>query len=1067
MIIKLKRISAALNALLVAAALCLTCCPAVFAEEALTAEQSADVSFDDTKFINLIGKTGADNIAAPIAVYDAVENVPDIYGNADVLPESFDLRDYGLSTSVKNQNPFGTCWTFASAASAESSIMKYMPSVDIAELHTAFYPHYGDSSIDLGEENTGVLDSGGNCFVVTNLWAQWNGAVNESRLSYTDKRLVNDKGYFTGDDEYARRFENTSDFHLENAYMFDFDEDHGNAEKVNLLAKQFLYEGYSVDVSFLSTSYNYGSNTAYTGDPDALANHSVTIVGWDDNYTAASMPGHTGAWLAKNSWGSHFGENGYFWIAYDDMSLCEFAVYDINKSDNYSTNYQHDTMIPTQSMCADDNENINQPSYMANVFTAEETQQLEAVSTYINHQGTEYEVIIFTDLKDPSNPASGKASAVTKGRCDLTGYITIDLDKSVLIEKGSSFAVQVKLFCEDSKFVIPLESCNILENKKTGELDESLYLLSGYNSYSQISELTGKNESFYSEDGKNWTDVTDDVYELSDEEKEGYCELYLDSYSDAFSDEEIERVREVFDACNFKIVMGNISLKAFANPVNSVEFSHISGGVPLNEKVELSAGDDSDIMYSVNGGAYQKYSAPISITGDMKISATTDYIHFTEKNYTQAEEELSAVGYAAIRGGKAENDMSYAERVDSHTYNIHINGSSEAVKLYPISAASVTVNGNAAQNYEYTDEIPLDYGENTVIINLEQDNRLNNTVTLNIFRDIVSFDLEKETMSINVDAVITAADGHIFSNGESVSDYVGQELTAEFDEKTMNITVPERAVLPQLEIDYYNETLNFISNDIADYVEYSISGSDKWLPAEKRYIDGQNITSGMVMNKAFRIIPGESVSLRVAPGNNMFGSAAAVYDIPNADSAPQQMPEYTVSDDNCCLEYSDTLEYGKLCGKMSEIAFNKLADTYGYTPESFKTLMMKRWGVSEEELMTAMALEWDTTFEYPIENGSVCFAVRSYSDDDSFASQLRLAVMAVGARGDVDFDGFIDATDASAVLKYYADISTGTATDVTDEFLYAADFDEDGEINSSDSSGILRYYALAATGEMN
>ena len=39
------------------------------------------------------------------------------------FPESLDLREYGLVTPVKLQNPFGTCWGFAAVAAAETSLL--------------------------------------------------------------------------------------------------------------------------------------------------------------------------------------------------------------------------------------------------------------------------------------------------------------------------------------------------------------------------------------------------------------------------------------------------------------------------------------------------------------------------------------------------------------------------------------------------------------------------------------------------------------------------------------------------------------------------------------------------------------------------------------------------------------------------------------------------------------------------------------------------------------------------------------------------------------------------------
>ncbi len=68
-------------------------------------------------------------------------------------------------------------------------------------------------------------------------------------------------------------------------------------------------------------------------------------------------------------------------------------------------------------------------------------------------------------------------------------------------------------------------------------------------------------------------------------------------------------------------------------------------------------------------------------------------------------------------------------------------------------------------------------------------------------------------------------------------------------------------------------------------------------------------------------------------------------------------------------------------------------------------------------------------------------------------------------KGDVNSDGIIDSSDASLVLKNYADISTGHADSFTGSQKSSADVNEDGTTDSSDASKILKYYADESTGK--
>ncbi|MDE6775860.1 MAG: hypothetical protein K2J37_06175 [Ruminococcus sp.] len=66
--------------------------------------------------------------------------------------------------------------------------------------------------------------------------------------------------------------------------------------------------------------------------------------------------------------------------------------------------------------------------------------------------------------------------------------------------------------------------------------------------------------------------------------------------------------------------------------------------------------------------------------------------------------------------------------------------------------------------------------------------------------------------------------------------------------------------------------------------------------------------------------------------------------------------------------------------------------------------------------------------------------------------------------GDIDNDGKIDASDASAVLVAYSRLSTGLTSGLDNHQSLAADVNFDKKIDSTDASKILSYYAVSSTG---
>ena len=71
--------------------------------------------------------------------------------------------------------------------------------------------------------------------------------------------------------------------------------------------------------------YNTVDYTYYYNGDITIGNHEILIVGWDNDKVITggtnSPKGSKGAWIIKNSWGTGFGEAGYFYISYYDKNF--------------------------------------------------------------------------------------------------------------------------------------------------------------------------------------------------------------------------------------------------------------------------------------------------------------------------------------------------------------------------------------------------------------------------------------------------------------------------------------------------------------------------------------------------------------------------------------------------------------------------------------------------------------------------------------------------------------------------------------------------------------------------
>jgi len=369
------------------------------------------------------------------------------------LPNRYDLRDEGLLTPIKDQNPYGTCWAFATYGSLESDLLKLaQPAYDFSENNLV-----NKHGFDLG------FDDGGNISMSSAYLARGDGPVLESCDQYPNPggspncprvKYIEDIVWLPGR-------QNTAD----NTYL-----------------KQAVYDHGAVYTSMYwnGTFYNSSTHTYYYHGIEN-ANHAVVIVGWDDNkQTQATNPG---AWIVRNSWGEGFGEEGYFYVSYYDTAFAfNTNAYFIDRPDLNNGNF---TIHQYDELGLENALGCGNTIYGANVFRTNKSQKIEAVS-FFAYEPADYEIRIYKNCNNPNN-ISGSPVITQTGSISEPGYYTIDLNTPVYVEKDSYFLVIVK-FTTTSSDAYPLGIEEKINNYSSGATCNS-------------------GESFVSCDGVTWDDI--------------------------------------------------------------------------------------------------------------------------------------------------------------------------------------------------------------------------------------------------------------------------------------------------------------------------------------------------------------------------------------------------------------------------------------------------------------------------------------------------------------------------------------------------------------------------------
>ena len=354
-----------------------------------------------------------------------------------------------------------------------------------------------------------------------------------------------------------------------------------------LAAKQELMDGHGVYIAFCAdtsspnqqnkSDYINLTNWAhytYKSDKSAAANHGVCIVGWDDNYeaskfthsidkmddeTAAKLttPPGNGAWICKNSWGCKDGVgtavnnetqvlganywgidgSGYFYISYYDQSLLLPESYEFDDdldADEFNA-HVYDYLPSTNGFFELTSSNVIST---ANIFTADENEQVVSVSTRSTEPNSHVKFALYKLNDNAQSPVDGTKVEEQEYDIEFKGFHRFDLNEPFKIRAGEKFSIVSTVSHKEDGAVKYDLSASRAQGKEKAQKNEETYYGTA---------VVHKGESAFYMDGK-W-------YDWYDYQQTG--ELYVNNIDGDVAD--------------------NFSIKAFALPWSGHAYACVAG----------------------------------------------------------------------------------------------------------------------------------------------------------------------------------------------------------------------------------------------------------------------------------------------------------------------------------------------------------------------------------------------------------------------------------------------------------------------------------------------------------
>lgn len=464
------------------------------------------------------------------------------------FPSSYSLVDDGFVSAVKDQGQHGNCWAFAVMGALESNYLKNKESLEnilgdepnLSALYTAWFafnnPEAGlsfsfidaDGEISPDAMPVFMLEGGqNNNLKAAALFARLDGPILNTDLAYPEANkyalpwrpedMTTAPEMSSPDKIYNLTVNNTVRGYSSVAYMPDKDKKPSDYASVLRVTGALVCSGDEAGVrDFIKNMINTNGAVAVTIDlyrngfrnvnssgiatyfsgeltSNFISEHNVLITGWDDSFSrenfGANKPVGSGAWLVQNSWGENWGNNGYFWLSYEEATLKTPVAFTTEVYDAHIRHYGNDDLGWTGRIYIGDGDE-NSAWFASAMRVAGDHEKLREVGFYTADANMAYQIYVYKhgNITSITSPLSNELLEVTGGICDYAGYHVVKLSESVPLERGCLFSIVMKLSTENSGVPIAVET-KINETETEGA-------------------VVNEGRSFFSLNGMDWTDGT-------------------------------------------------------------------------------------------------------------------------------------------------------------------------------------------------------------------------------------------------------------------------------------------------------------------------------------------------------------------------------------------------------------------------------------------------------------------------------------------------------------------------------------------------------------------------------